>query len=144
MQQISDKGLNLIKQFEGFKGTVYKDVAGYPTIGYGHKLTPGDTLATLTESDAEHLLESDLKACYSAISNLVLVPLAQGQFDALCSFIFNLGSTRFFNSTMRKMLNRGNYAGAALEFPKWVYANRVKQSGLVKRRAAEQALFRTV
>jgi len=148
--EISDKGLNLIQNFEGFAERIYKCPADYWTIGFGHRVlsTEMDLYKNkvLSVPEALNLLQIDLKACYSAISKLVLVPLAQGQFDALCSFIFNEGEGKFLNSTMHKMLNRGNYAGASLEFPKWVYARdktgkKVVLQGLVKRRLAEQRLF---
>lgn len=143
--QISERGLKLIKEHEGLSLKRYICPAGKPTIGYGHLITPEDgNLALITPEKAEELLKSDLNACYSAISAMVATPLAQGQFDALVSFIFNLGAGKFQTSTLRKLINRGNYAGAALEFPKWVYANKKVLPGLVKRRKAEQALFRDV
>lgn len=145
---VSNKGLELIKSYEGYSPTVYVCPAGYPTIGYGHRVLDHEQAlyrnVSLSVTQAEELLQRDLEPVYRAIKEMVLVPLAQGQFDALASFIFNLGATRFFNSTLRKLINRGNYAGASLEFPKWVYANRKVLQGLVKRRNAEQALFMDV
>lgn len=143
--RISDKGLKLIKDFEGLNLKRYLCPAGLPTIGFGHLLTEEDgNLTYITPEKADQLLEDDLKACYSAISALVSTPLAQGQFDALVSFIFNLGAGRFENSTLRKMINRGNYAGASLEFGKWVFSNKKVVKGLVRRRKAEQDLFNNV
>jgi lysozyme len=70
-------------------------------------------------------------------------PLNQNQWDALVSFVYNVGAGNFISSTMLKLLNQGDYKGAAGEFPKWVHTNGQINPGLVRRRAAERALFET-
>lgn len=142
--EISLNGLNQIKKHEGFSNTVYNDVAGLPTIGYGHLLTPAERLAGLryvTEAEATRLLASDVATAEAAVNSLVKVPLTQNQFDALVSFVYNVGSGAFSRSTMLKRLNAGDYAGAADQFKVWRLAGGKVVQGLVNRRTAEAALF---
>jgi lysozyme len=143
--QTSEKGLDLIKQAEGFSPKPYICPAGYLTIGYGHLITQSEksTYAnrSLSEAEAEILLIKDVEVAERAVRELVKVPLTQGQFDALVSFTYNLGANKLLKSTLLRLLNRGSYAGAAQEFPKWVYANKRRLNGLMKRREAEQRLF---
>lgn len=136
----SDEGIELIKQFEGFRAKAYRCPAGIPTIGYGH--TGGVSMDDeIAEDEAESLLESDLKRFERGVSRLVGVPLSQGQFDALVSFTFNLGGGALQRSTLRQKLNRGDYEGAAREFPKWCRAGGVRLAGLLRRRQAEMEMF---
>lgn len=137
----SDKGIDLIKNFEGFHTKRYICPAGKPTIGYGHLLPKGSTLQEIDESTAEQLLFSDLRGVERAIARLVVVPMLQCQYDALVSFVFNLGAGRLQSSTLRMKLNRGEYESAADEFPKWVYAGGKRMKGLIRRREAERAMF---
>lgn len=139
--EISLAGLNLIKRVEGIKLTRYKDVAGYWTIGVGHKLQPWETMETITEAEAMRLLAQDVASAEAAINRLVKVALTQAQFDALVSFVFNVGSGAFARSTMLARLNAGDYAGAAAQFAKWVYAGGEVSQGLKNRRVAEAAYF---
>lgn len=97
--------------------------------------------AKCTSQQADTWLKEDCLVAELTIGANVKVPLSQNQFDALVSFIFNLGSAKFEGSTLLKKLNAGDYAGAADEFGKWVNAGGRKLAGLVKRRAAEKALF---
>lgn len=137
---ISDAGLALIRQSEGLRLRAYLCPAGIPTIGYGS--TAGVKMGqTITAERAEELLREDLRQFEAAVSRLVKVPLSQGQFDALTSFAFNLGAKSLEKSTLLRLLNAGDYPGAAAQFDRWVYASGKKLSGLVKRRAAERALF---
>lgn len=142
---ISLAGLNHLKEIEGFRANVYDDIAGYPTIGYGHKLTIAERAAglkTVTEEQATRLLAADLATAENAVNRLVKVGLTQGQFDALVSFVYNVGAGAFGRSTMLKMLNAGDYAGAAAQFSRWTYAGGQKSQGLANRRQAEIALFK--
>lgn len=144
--QISNNGLNAIKGFEGFKANVYNDVAGYPTIGYGHKLTTAERVArlkTVTEDQAAALLASDVQEAVSIVNGAVKVALNQNQFDALVSFTYNVGGGNFRKSTLAKLLNAGDYAGAAAQFSQWKFAGGVVSLGLETRRIAEAALFST-
>lgn len=139
---ISQNGINLIKQFEGCVLHTYKDPTGVFTIGYGHTrgVKDGDKI---TQTEANNLLKGDLKTFSNGVTNLVKVSLNQNQFDALVSFAYNLGLGNLESSTLLSKLNHGDYAGASNEFPKWVHAGGVVLNGLVKRRKAEQALFDT-
>ena len=143
----SAEGKELIKAFEGFAARPYICPAGYWTIGYGHLITYDDALPlrwrgqVLTEEMALHILESDLTVREKAVMRLVDVPLTQGQFDALVSFVYNLGAGRLQVSTLRRRLNRGDYDGVPSELGKWVYSKGQKLGGLVRRRAAEVIMW---
>lgn len=136
----SQKGIDLIKSFEGCRLTAYQDSVGVWTIGYGHTAGVYQGMK-ITEEQAESYLRSDLSTSESAVNNYVTYAINQNQFDALVSFTFNLGSGSLKNSTLLKKLNAGDIEGAANEFDKWVYAGGVALEGLVKRRAAEKELF---
>lgn len=138
---ISQKGIDLIKNFEGCRLTAYRCPANILTIGYGHTDSDVVTGQKITQEQAEKLLKSDLLVHCNNVSRMVKVPLTQNQFDALVSFEFNVGYGNFASSTMLKLLNQKKYREAAAQFDRWVYANRKVLAGLVKRRAAEKALF---
>lgn len=138
--QPSQACIDLVKASEGCRLTAYRDSAGVLTIGYGH--TRGvNADQVITQGDAELLLESDLDDAAQSIRELVTVPLTQGQFDALCDFVFNLGAGRLRDSTLLQLLNQGRYGEAAAQFRFWVMAGGHALPGLIKRRAAERALF---
>ncbi len=138
----SQDGIDLIKHFEGFRPELYTCQGGKPTIGYGHVLRPGEAYPDgITEAEAEELLRRDVGWAERCIERCVEVELTQGQFDALVSLVFNIGGVAFSCSTLRDRLNRGDYSAAAEEFGRWVYAGGRKQTGLIRRRAAERALF---
>lgn len=139
--QISDTGLNLIKQFEGLRLEAYYCPAGKLTVGYGH-LVPGWKVGTLiTEAEADDFLRMDVQGTEKAVNRLISVTLTQCMFDALCSFTFNVGTGALETSTLRKHLNCGCYERAAEEFLRWVYVKGRISNGLKKRRLAEKALF---
>lgn len=136
----SQKGLDLIKSFEGLRLSAYKDVVGVVTIGYG--TTSGVKMGdTITKERAEELLREDVARFEAQVLRLVKVPLTQGQHDALVSFVYNLGAGNLSNSTLLRLLNAGDYAGAAAQFDRWNKAGGKVLAGLVRRRAAERALF---
>nr|WP_269841901.1 lysozyme [Enterobacter asburiae] len=143
--QTSDKGIALIKQFEGCKLTAYQDSVGVWTIGYGWtKLVDGKPIRagmTIKQETAERLLKTGLVSYESDVSRLVKVGLTQGQFDALVSFTYNLGARSLSTSTLLRKLNAGDYAGAADEFLRWNKAGGNVLNGLTRRREAERALF---
>jgi lysozyme len=130
----------LIREFEDCRLEAYRCPAGIPTIGVGHTrgVRMGDR-CTLQQADA--WLTEDLHDAEAAVSMLVKKPLTQSQFDALVSFTFNLGASRLGESTLLILLNRGNYTGAAAQFQRWDKSKGVTLPGLVRRRAAEAALF---
>ena len=138
--QTSQRGIDLIKRFEGLRLTAYDDGVGVQTIGYGHTkgVRPG---MTITEEQAVQFLREDLHSAERDIDRLVTVHLCQHQFDALASLVFNIGGTAFRDSTLLRKLNAGDYAGAGLEFERWVHGGGKILAGLVRRRAAEKALF---
>lgn len=138
--KISDAGLALIKEYEGCRLTAYLCPAGIPTIGYGR--TRGVKLGdTCTQEQADDWLRDDLESVYSDIDALVEVPLTQGQFDALCSFVYNLGGPALRGSTLLRLLNAGDYEAARKQIPRWDKAGKVVLAGLTRRRAAEAAMF---
>lgn len=142
---ISNKGIELIKQFEGCELKAYRDSVGVLTIGFGwtqavngKPIKPGMTIDRAT---AERLLKTGLVSYENDVSKLVKVKLTQNQFDALVSFAYNCGSRALSTSTLLKKLNAGDYRGAADEFTRWNKAGGKVLPGLVKRRAAERELF---
>ena len=136
----SQRGLDLIKSFEGLRLSAYKCPADVWTIGWGTTagVTPGQTI---TKERAEELLREDVKRFEAQVLRLVKVPLTQGQLDALTSFVYNLGAGNLSNSTLLRLLNAGDYKGAAAQFDRWTKAGGKVLAGLVRRRAAERALF---
>ncbi|HAS0853744.1 lysozyme (plasmid) [Enterobacter cloacae complex sp. ECL405] len=145
MMQTSDKGIALIKQFEGCKLTAYQDSVGVWTIGYGWTQPvdgkPIRAGMTIKQETAERLLKTGLVRYESDVSRLVKVGMTQGQFDALVSFTYNLGARSLSTSTLLRKLNAGDYAGAADEFLRWNKAGGKVLNGLTRRREAERALF---
>lgn len=141
--QVSENGRALIKRFEGCSLVAYPDPgtgAAPWTIGYGSTagVKEGDKI---TQQRADVLLKLDADAAAREVSNIVDVPLNQNQFDALVSLAFNIGADALAKSTLMRKLNDENYAGAADEFPRWIYAGGKELKGLVARRAAERELF---
>lgn len=130
----------IVKEFEGLRLEAYKCPADVWTIGYGHTrgVIPGDVI---TEKEAEIFLAEDLEDAESAVNEYVEVKLNQNQFDALVSFVYNLGAGNFKSSTLLRKLNAGDYLGAANEFKRWNKAGGKVLNGLVRRRAAECNLF---
>lgn len=150
--KIDKKGIELIKEFEGCKLKAYQDSVGVWTIGYGHtkgfkaidgkppKLSKNEVI---TQKQAEQLLIEDLADAENAVNRLVQVEINQDMFDALVSFTYNLGSGNLSKSKLLRLLNQGKYSEAAEQFPRWVFAGGQKLDGLVRRRKAEQKLFRS-
>lgn len=143
--QTSDKGIALIKQFEGCKLTAYQDSVGVWTIGYGWTQPvdgkPIRAGMVIKQEAAERLLKTGLVSYENDVSRLVKVALTQGQFDAVVSFTYNLGARSLSTSTLLRKLNAGDYAGAADEFLRWNKASGKVLNGLTRRREAERALF---
>jgi lysozyme len=141
--QASQTIIDMIKVFEGLRITPYDDGAGYMTIGYGHRIKPGEAFTVIDKAAANRLLQQDVSNAAQVVSSLVSVPLTQNQFDAMVSFTFNLGGKNLSESTLLELINQGDYTCAANEFPKWIHAGGKVKSGLVNRRAKEQKLFLT-
>ena len=143
---MTDEGLNLIKLYEGYSSSPYLCPAQHWTIGYGAIWGMDDKRVTedhpdINEDQADYLLRRDVKKSEMAVLRHIRVPLEDGQFNALCSFVFNLGSGALQSSTLRRKINRGDYIGAANEFPRWVYAGGRRLKGLVRRREHERSMF---
>ena len=137
----SEACIDFIKSFEGFRANAYLCPAGVPTVGYGHieYVTLGDTV---TEEEACELLKQDVQEAADAVDDLVDVELTQGQYDALCSFIYNLGRTVFANSTLLKMLNQGKSAKeVGPQFLRWNKSKGTVLTGLTRRREDEKRMF---
>lgn len=141
---MSAAGLRLIETSEGFRSTVYRDAVGLPTIGYGHRLLPGEVFAGgITQEAAQSLLAKDVARAEAAVQRLVKVPLSQNQFDALVDFVFNLGPGRLAGSTLLQELNAGRFDAAAQQLLLWDHCGGQENAGLKARRAAECRLFST-
>lgn len=144
MRHATLHGIELIKRFEGFEPRIYLDAAGYPTIGFGHLVREYEREAFqngISEASGEDLLINDIIAAERAVLRLIKVPLTDGQFDALVSFTFNLGSGALQRSTLRRKVNREEHADVPAEFMKWVWAGGKKLKGLIRRRSAESLLY---
>ncbi|MFZ0340369.1 MAG: lysozyme [Terracidiphilus sp.] len=142
--QLSAEGFDLIKRFEGFRSQQYTDVAGFPTIGYGHRIVPPESFpGGVSEPQAATLLAGDVSAAVCAIGRLVKVALTQGQFDALVDFTFNLGAGRLAKSALLSCVNAGRYNAAAEQLLLWDLAGGEVNLGLKARREAELRLWKS-
>jgi lysozyme len=152
----SPAGIALICKYEGCKLTAYPDASTRRiwTVGYGHTGAGVTQGLTITQERAEQLLAADLVTFETAVraltspmlvtlrpGGIVVCVLTQGQFDALVSFSYNVGAHTLAASTLLRKLNAGDIGGAAAEFAKWTHAGAEVLPGLVRRRAAERALF---
>jgi lysozyme len=136
----SEKGLALIRQFEGLRLSAYKCPAGVATIGYG--TTKGVKMGMeITRDEAERLLCEDVQRFADHVAALVKVPLNQSQIDALIAFVYNIGPSAFGKSTMLKLINQGLVEDAANQFLRWNKVNGEPLAGLTRRRKAERDLF---
>ena len=134
----SERGKELIKEFEGCILKPYKDAVGLWTIGVGHLIKDGEKFDSLTLDQAMELLGRDLEWVEACINGTGLT-LTQNQFDALCSLVFNIGCGAFQGSTLLRKLKAGE--SAASEFLRWNRAGGVELKGLTRRREAEMRLF---
>ena len=136
----AQKGLELIKHFEGCELTAYKCPAGVWTIGYGHIKGVSEGM-TITQEQAEQMLLDELVEYENYINELVSVGLSQNQFDALVSWVYNLGPSNLRSSTLLKVLNSGDYNGVPAQIMRWNKAGGKVLEGLTRRREAEARLF---
>ncbi len=135
-------GLALTQSSEGCKLTAYQDVVGVWTIGYGHTGRDVYQGLTITQNQATALLLQDVQTSADCVNRLVAVSLQQDEFDALVDFVFNVGTGNFSTSTLLRLLNAGDFEGAAGQFERWDKAGGRVIAGLLRRRQAEEALFR--
>ena len=141
-RKVSREGLLLIKSFEGFRPRTVLRRDGTPVIGYGHSRSarPG---ATVTESEAELLLQYDLVPIVALLNERARLPLNQHQFDALASFIFSIGLERFQGSDVQAKLDANAPSEAAVALSAWPERASPPVDALYRRRSAERALFDT-
>lgn len=137
---ISNDGLDLIKSHEGCRLNAYQDSVGVWTIGYG-SIRGVMRGMSITDAEADDRLRQDAQIAEKCVNNSVTISLTQGAFDALCSFVFNLGCGALRNSTLLRKINDGDDNGAADEFGKWNHAGGKVLAGLTARREAEKELF---
>jgi lysozyme len=145
--KISDKGIELIKRFEGLSLKPYLCPANVPTIGYGNTFYKNGKKVTLndkpiTEQKAVEMLKQSLEKFEQYVDSYTTDSITQNQFDALVSFCYNLGPANLKSSTLLKKVNANpNDETIKDEFLKWTKAGGRKLAGLVKRREAEAALY---
>ena len=140
--KISQEGLALIKRFEGCRLEAYKCSANVLTIGYGHTGGVKET-DTITQEEADELLEKDVLKFEEYVEDNVIVELDQSQFDALVAWTFNLGPGNLRESTMLKKLNSEDYASVPSEMKRWNKEGGKTLDGLIRRRNAEALLFQS-
>ena len=138
--QLSEEGISLIKHFEGCGLEAYQDSVGIWTIGYGtiKGVKEGDQI---NQDEAEHLLQEEMPEYEGYINEMVNVPLEQNQFDALCSWVFNLGPKTLSESTLLRVLTDGKYDEVPEQIVRWNKAGGQVLEGLVRRRQAEADMF---
>lgn len=144
-RDISELGFHFIREFEGFEAKAYLDTGGVWTIGFGtikypngKRVVKGDVC---TQSEAEQWLKNDSKWVDACLDKHIKVNVTQNQFDALGSFVYNVGETAFIKSTMLTLINQNSMTAAASQFDRWVFDNGKRIQGLVNRRAKERKLF---
>ena len=153
--KLSTQGRKHLIEFEGIRLRAYADAAGKRTIGVGHLLTARERTSGqlrigdesipwkhgITLDETQALLDQDLARIEAAVSERVQVPLAQHQFDALASFVFNVGPAAFARSTLLRLLNEGQYAAVPGQLRRWVRAGGKVLPGLQRRRESEIAIW---
>lgn len=140
LRKISQDGIDLIKSFEGFKPDAYLCPAGKWTVGYGTTFAVNST-AHVSFEEAEEYLRRDISKIEDVLNSRSSWNLTQNQFDALCSFVYNIGLTSFRCSHLYTGLNSGHKVEAADEFLRWRFIHTVENSGLLTRRQKERKLF---
>jgi lysozyme len=137
----SAAGIRFMQSFEALRLDRYADAAGLPTIGYGHRIQPGEAYQIISPEQADALFRHDLAHTEQAVNQAVEVVLAQSEFDACASLALNIGGGNFARSTLVRLLNSGNTALASNQFLVWDHCNGKEVPGLYARRVAEKALF---
>ena len=144
--KMSNEGLELLKEHEGVRKEIYLDPIGLPTGGVGHLLKGEEVQkfpvgTPLSDEQVDEWLRQDIREAEEAVSELVTVELTQGQFDALVSFVFNVGSGNLKKSQLLRLINAGEYDRASNQFSRWVFAGGQRFRGLERRREDERNLF---
>jgi lysozyme len=140
MREMTERGFQVLIDREGLETNAYQDSVGVWTIGVGHTSAAGPPEVVpgmvITEQEAMAIFDRDNDYFEKVVNDTVTVPLAHHEFDALVSFVFNIGETQWNSSTMLKKLNQGDKAGALEEFKKWK-----KPPAIIPRRRGEYAQF---
>jgi lysozyme len=153
--EISERGIELLGELEGRESHVYLESAGFQTIGIGHLMTRSELMSGkiwiggksvawrngLSSDDIDELLRQDVSKAAETVNTFVDVPLSQNQFDALVSFVFNIGGQAFRKSTLRRLLNAGDYASVPEQMRRWHHAGGRDVQGLKNRREKEISLW---
>ena len=130
---INERGIEIVKSFEGLSFRPYICAGGVNSVGCG--------ILARSEGEADDFLVRDLESSEGWVRRLIKTALSENSFSALVSFTFNVGVGALQRSTLRMKLNRGEYQGTADEFPKWRIAGGRILAGLIRRRAAERTLY---
>lgn len=145
MQTITEAGVNMIAKFEGFSAKPYNDPPGSTkwSIGFGHQILPGEDYMTreISVDEGRALLALDTAKAQQAVRDNIKVNLTPAQFDALTSFVFNIGVTAFKKGTVPAKINAGNFDRAAETMRKYIYAGGEKNAALIARREVEASAF---
>lgn len=141
--RISAMGLELIREMEGLRLSPYRVGSGRLTAGYGHELADEEKRISwpIDKQKAERWLQDDVMIAEKCLEETIEAPLQQHEWDALVSFVYNIGSGAFRKSTIRKRINAGDWKGAANQFERWIYANHEVLPGLIMRREVERMMF---
>lgn len=145
-RQINDQAFDLIKRDEGLRLTAYYDLAGVLTVGYGHTGPDVFEGMMIDESDAEEMLEKDLRKFEEAVGQAVVgSATSDNQFSAMVSLAYNIGVRAFLASTVLRRHRAGRFAEAADAFLLWnkahVDGELVEVEGLTRRRQEERAIY---
>jgi lysozyme len=157
MTKFSQNGQDKLKLIEGFVSAVTKDLAGYPTIGYGHRVKPGEKFGVISEAAALKIMMEDVAPFEGFLNNYIQKRLTQNQFDALIIFMYNIGDTAFLNSSVFQHIKDGLFEEATIPWAKWInitvkevdpetggeIKKLVPVQGLINRRLKEIQLFRS-
>ena len=149
LRKVYDKGLDLTKESEGFVSHLYNDAAGYCTIAYGHLIKlkscdgsePEEFQRSVSEPRGAELLSDDMGRAERTVMTAVDVDITDGQYAALCDFVYNVGSGNFRSSTLLKVVNGGEFDGVPFQLRRWVKAGGKTLPGLETRREREIELF---
>lgn len=139
--KVSTTCIWVILNFETWQHKAYDDGYGYLTIGVGNRKSKPKPNTTITSSMVWWLFVEDLKDVQDVIEKYVKVELNQHEYDAIASFVFNIGSEQFRTSSFLKLLNQNKKAEAAKQLPRWIYSRGKKSQGLIRRRSMERTLF---
>jgi lysozyme len=143
LKVISSAGLRMIARLEGFSATPYNDPPGSSkwSIGYGHQIQPGEIFTAIDEATARDLLAKDTAHAQDVVRLAITAPLDAAQFDALTSFVYNVGAGAFKSGSVPGLINAGRFAAAAAKMKEYVNAGGRISVALIARRELEAAAF---